>query len=304
MLRHPALASLSDALADLVAQASPAVVQLRAWRDRQGGPPTGSGSGFVVSARGRLLTNHHVTDGARRLEAVLPSGETRAAKLLGRDPHTDLAVLEIESPDADPLLLAPAGELRVGELVLAMGSPLGLTGSVSLGIVSGLGRSLRTGSGRLVENVIQTDAPLNPGNSGGPLVDARGRAVGVNTALFLPAQGIGLAIPASTAQLVLDEILQFGRVRRAWLGVVGQTLAPPGRKGGILVHRVEPGSPAEEAGLEPEDVLVSLEGRDLDGLDALLRALPREAIGRSVALGVQRGRRLVRLRATLGEAPG
>ncbi len=297
------LSSLSDGLADLVAQASPAVVQLRAWREARSGPPTGSGSGFLVSARGRLLTNHHVTEGARRLEAVLPSGETREATLLGRDPHTDLAVLEIEKPDADPLLLAPPGDLRVGEMVLAMGSPFGLAGSVSLGIVSGLGRSLRSGSGRLIENVIQTDAPLNPGNSGGPLVDMRGRAVGVNTALFLPAQGIGLAIPASTAQLVLDEILQFGRVRRAWLGVVGQTLAPPGRKGGILIHRVEPGSPAEAAGLEPEDVLVGLEGKEVDGLDALLRALPREAIGREVELGVLRGRRRLALRARLAEAP-
>jgi len=301
--RVAALPAFSDGLADLVAQAAPGVVHLRVGRDDRAAPFAG-GSGFLVSREGHVLTNHHVAEGARRIEAVLATGERRDARVLGQDAHTDLALLQVEPPEgASPLALAPDGELRVGELVLAMGSPFGLVGSVSLGIVSGLGRSLRSGSGRLIENVIQTDAPLNPGNSGGPLVDMRGRVVGVSTALFLPAQGIGLAVPSATATLVRDEILAHGRVRRAWLGIVGQSFAPPRGKAGILIHRVEPGSPAQEAGLEAEDVLVSIDGVELQGLDGLLKSLTRDAIGRVVRLEISRQGRRKALTARLAEAP-
>ncbi|HUR70262.1 MAG TPA: trypsin-like peptidase domain-containing protein [Candidatus Thermoplasmatota archaeon] len=286
------LPQLSDELATLVAKVAPSVVHLRSDR--------GAGSGFLATSAGHLLTNHHVAADATRLTAILPSGQELEARLVGSDPHTDLAVLKLPGTDGlRPLDLADSGALSVGELVLAVGSPFGLAGSVTLGIVSGLGRSLRSGSGRLIENVIQTDAALNPGNSGGPLLDTRGRVVGVNTALFYPAQGIALAIPSSTARFVLDEILAHGRVRRAWLGVIGQTVEK-----GILLHRVIESSPAHEAGLRAGDVLVGIDGRAMDGLDDLMRALTRDDVGRVVKLDILRAgaRRAVSARLADAEA--
>lgn len=283
------LQALSDTLATLVARVSPSVVHLRSGR--------GTGSGFLATPQGHLITNAHVVDEARRLEALLPSGDTRDARIVGRDPHTDLAVLKIDDIDAlPPLTLSDHADLRVGEIVLALGSPYGLAGSVTMGIVSGLGRSLRTASGRLIENVIQTDAALNPGNSGGPLLDTRGRVVGVNTALFAPAQNIALAIPSTTARHVLDEILTHGRVRRAWLGIIGQNTPQ-----GILIHRVMPRSPAADAGLREGDILVAVGDTKTPDLDALMRALGHDAIGRDATLEALRGRTVTRGRARLAE---
>ena len=300
------LRDLSDTLADLVARTSPSVVHLRNGR--------GAGSGFLATDEGHLITNAHVvaeaqgrrgrgppdaaSDGARKLHALLPNGETHEVRVVGTDAHTDLAVLQLPDRSAiPPLPLADSTSLRVGEIVLAVGSPFGLASSVTMGIVSGTGRSLRSASGRLIENVIQTDAALNPGNSGGPLLDTRGRAVGVNTALFMPAQNIALAVPSSTAQHVLTEILQHGRVRRAWLGIVGQNVP-----NGILIHRVMPRSPAAHAGLREGDVLVALGERKLDGLDALMRALDADAIGRDARVEALRGGRAFAGTARLVEA--
>ena len=295
----------SDALAAVVGSVAPAVAHLRcAVRDARGRMRmAGNGSGIVARADGVLLTNHHVVEDADSVEVQLPDGRTFDAEPVGSDPPTDLAVLRIPARDLPHLALRDGSDLRVGELVMAVGSPFGLAGSVSLGIVSGLGRSLRSGSGHLIENVIQTDASLNPGNSGGPLVDLRGRVVGVNTALFAPGQGIALAIPAATARYALDELLAHGRVRRAWLGIVAQTV-PLQRGGhGTLVERVVRGSPAQAAGVEAGDVLVAIDGQALDGLDGLQRVLRKDAIGARVRLDLLRDGQPFGVGLRLGEAP-
>lgn len=292
------LARVSADLARLVAAVSPGVAHLRVVGDREG---LGAGSGVVVGADGLVLTNDHVAGEARGIEVTLADGRRLDAELVGRDPPTDLAVVRVDAQALPTLTLADSAELRVGEMVLAVGSPFGLAGTVTRGIVSGLGRNLRTGSGHLVENVIQTDAPLNPGNSGGPLVDMAGRVVGINTALFAPANGIALAIPSSTARYVLDELLLRGKVRRAWLGVVAQTVQLPGRRSGVLVRQVVADSPADAAGVEPGDVLVAMDERELRGMDDLQRFLHRDAIGRSIALGLLRDGRRRTLAARLAE---
>jgi S1-C subfamily serine protease len=299
-----ALASLSDGVADVVSRIQPSVAHLRVWNSGPRAFPNG-GSGFFVDDHGTLLTNHHVVDGAHHVEVVLPDGRETTARVLGGDAHTDLAVLKLEDDEAPPqgVALADSGELRVGELVLAIGSPFGLAGSVTMGIVSALGRSLRAGSGRLIENVIQTDAALNPGNSGGPLVDTRGRVVGVNTALFFPAQGIALSVPSSTARYVHDEVTTHGRVRRAWLGIIGQSVELRNGKDAILVHRVMRRSPAERAGIEPGDAIAGLDGEPLTGMDGLQKILTREAIGRKVAVTVLREGKPRTFDATLTQSP-
>ncbi|MCA1813269.1 MAG: trypsin-like peptidase domain-containing protein [Halobacteriales archaeon] len=293
------LAAWSDGLADLVAKVSPAVALVRA-----AGPAPweqGTGSGVLV-APDVLLTNDHVTDDARRVDVWLPSGERVEAKVLGRDPATDLAVLRL--PGAHQHLELGDAPARVGELVLAVGNPFGLQGSVTMGIVSALGRTMRSGtSGHLIENVIQTDAALNPGNSGGPLVNARGEVVGINTALFWPGQGIALAIPAATARYVLDEVLQHGKVRRAWLGVEARTVRIAPRRAAVYLERVQPDSPAERAGLEPGDVLMALDDHALEGMDDLQRHLQRESIGKVAELDGLRDGAPFAVRVRLGEAP-
>jgi S1-C subfamily serine protease len=300
--RSTDIASLSDGIADVVSRIQPSVAHLRAWRSGEGHP--GGGSGFFVDDQGTMLTNHHVVDNAHHVEVVLPDGRETEARVVGSDAHTDLAVLRLADGDAPQgVPLSEANELRVGELVFAIGSPFGLSGSVTMGIVSALGRSLRAGSGRLIENVIQTDAALNPGNSGGPLVDTRGRVVGVNTALFFPAQGIALSVPASTARYVLEEVLAHGRVRRAWLGIIGQSVELRSGKAAVLVHRVLRRSPAEMAGIEPGDAIAGIDGEALAGMDGLQRVLTREAIGRKVAITVLREGRARTFDARLTQSP-
>ncbi len=296
------LTALSDDLADLVAGVVPAVLHLQAWRP---GWPRGvsGGSGFLAARGGIAITNHHVVEDAHDLVATTSSGDRVEVEIVGTDPHTDLAVIRLENGDAMPALpVAPAPDLRVGEVAVAIGSPFGLAGTVTTGIVSGLGRSMRAASGRLIENLIQTDAPLNPGNSGGPLVDVRGRVVGVNTALFAPAQGIGLAVPSSMAHHALEEILAHGRVRRAWLGIVGQNVGLRTGKGAVLVHKVVRGSPADDAGVRAGDALVAIDGRELAGLDGLLAILNRDAIGREVQVGIMRDGRRRDVEARLRES--
>jgi S1-C subfamily serine protease len=294
------LRSLSDELASVVERAGPSVLHVRAMRERR--PGVSGGSGVLVSPDGFALTNSHVVHGATAVEADTPEGRTLVADVVGDDPATDLAVLRL--PSDAPLACSTLGDsnaLRVGDVVLAVGSPYGLSFTVTAGIVSALGRTIRSqAAGRMIEGVIQTDAPLNPGNSGGPLLDVEGRVVGVNTALLDGAQGLCFAVPSDTASFVLSEILRHGRVRRAWLGIGAEDAVLPApvarREGlraprGVLVRHVEPGGPAGVAGLRPGDVLVRFDGRDVTNVADLHRVLDAGAIDRDLPLDVLRGGR-------------
>lgn len=307
------LKSLSEEVTAVVERVGPAVVHLRVLRGRSAG--LSSGSGFLIAPDGFALTNSHVVSGGAAVEAELPDGRTLLADLVGDDPWTDLALLRLGSGPALPF--APLGDsnaLRVGDFVVAVGSPFGLTRTVTLGIVSALGRTLASEiAGRPIEDVIQTDAPLNPGNSGGPLLDGDGRVIGINTAVFQPAQGLCFAIPSNTASFVASEILTNGRVRRAWLGVGVQGVLLPTRLAaehhlaaarGVAILSVEAGSPAAAAGLRVGDTLVGLRGRPVQSVADLHRQLGREAIGTSAEVDVLRGGQRVHLEIRPVEVPG
>jgi S1-C subfamily serine protease len=292
------LGSLSDEVAAIVERVGPALVHVRALRQVRGG--LAQGSGVIIDAQGHALTNSHVVSGASALEVELPDGSTRLADLLGDDPASDLALFDL-GPDAGPhaAQLGDSNGLRVGDVAIALGSPLGLARTVTFGIVSALGRSLASQvPGRRIEGVIQTDAPLNPGNSGGPLCDARGTVVGINTAVVAGAQGLCFAVPSNTAGYVKNEILAHGRVRRAWLGLgleevlltreVRERLGR-GEARALTVRSVEQESPAGRAGVRARDVLLELEGRALASVSDLQRGLGAEAIGQRVRLALLRG---------------
>src|SRR5262245_1599894 len=306
------LRQLSDQLSALVERVSPAVLHVRSMHASR--PGFGTGSGVLVTPDGLALTNSHVIHGATAVEAARPDGRVVVADVLGEDPATDLAVLRIPSERTLPHApLAEDSRLRVGDVVVAIGAPLGLAFTVTAGIVSAVGRTMPSRfQGRAIEGVIQTDAPLNPGNSGGPLVDADGRVVGVNTAVVEGAQGLCFAVPSSTAAFVLSEILRHGRVRRAWLGVgAEEVLVPaPARRAvglssskGILVRSVGAKTPAEAAGLRVGDVLVRIDGHEIAGVSDLQRRLDASAIGREIDVDVLRNAEMQRLRVKPVELP-
>jgi S1-C subfamily serine protease len=283
------LDAYSRAVVSAVERAAPSVVHVavRAAPGRRRGE--GGGSGFVLTPDGFLLTNSHVVADPGELRVTLADGSRWPARIVGDDPESDLAVLRIEAPSLVPLERGDSRALRPGQLVVALGSPYGFQASVTAGVVSATGRALRGRRGRLIENVIQTDAALNPGNSGGPLVDHRGAVVGVNTAAVLPGQGLSFAIPMRTAERVAGALIRAGRVRRARIGVSGQTVPIPRAlarhhglpaETGVKLAEVEPGLPASESGLVRGDVLVRLGGETVQDVDDLQRALGEDAIGR------------------------
>jgi S1-C subfamily serine protease len=296
------LDSYSQAVIDVVDRVGPAVVRLAVRNGdpaRLGQSRGGSGSGVIVAPDGLILTNSHVAGAASRIEVTTADGQDLHARLVGDDPDTDLALIRIDEPATLPSArLGDSKRLKRGQLVIAIGNPLGFESTVTTGVVSALGRSLRSRNGRLIDDVIQTDAALNPGNSGGPLVSSRGEVVGINTAVIMGAQGICFAVAANTASFVLGELVRHGRVRRAFVGIAAQqTAIPPLRRRAaglaqdraVMIGTVEPDSAAERAGLRPGDIIVALDGVTIAGADDLVRALTGDKIGRSVAFDVLRG---------------
>jgi S1-C subfamily serine protease len=303
------LDAYSRAVIDVVDRVGPAVVGLTVHAapslasptsgTAKGGIRGGTGSGVVVAPDGLILTNSHVAGTASRVEVTTADGQHLTARLVGDDPDTDLALLRIDEPVTLPAAsLGDSKRLKRGQLVIAIGNPLGFDSTVTTGVVSALGRSLRSRTGRLIDDVIQTDAALNPGNSGGPLVSSRGEVVGVNTAVIMGAQGICFAVAANTASFVLGELVRHGRVRRAFIGIAAQQTAIPRRlrhaagidqERAVMIGTVEPDSAAARAGLKVGDIMLRLESQTIAGADDLVRALTGETIDRSVALEILRG---------------
>jgi S1-C subfamily serine protease len=299
--RQTAEAEAMDAYSRVVTtvaeSVSPSVVRIQIESKAGRG---GGGSGFIFTPDGFILTNSHVVHGAEKITVWTPDSGDFNGQLIGEDPDTDLALVRIDAPTLHNVKLGDSRRIRVGQLVVAIGNPYGFQYTVTAGVVSALGRSLRSQSGRLIEDVIQTDAALNPGNSGGPLVNSLGEVVGVNTATILPAQGLCFAISINTAQFIASKLIRFGRVRRSYIGVQAQT-APLNRNiarhydlktsTGALVLSAEPGSPAQRAGLQEGDVIAMLEGEVVEGMDVLHRLLGEERIGVPTSLIVLRGSR-------------
>jgi S1-C subfamily serine protease len=348
-----ALDAYSEVVVRVAETVSPSVVKIEAEvrhppRERRGRgpgagePPTASGSGFIFTPDGYILTNSHVVHDARRLMVALLDGRRLPASVVGDDPHTDLAVIRIDPPPAgEPAMPPPAGgpampagrpaspaeplnaplvparlghssALRVGQLVVAIGNPYGFDCTVTAGVVSALGRSLRAQSGRLIDDVIQTDAALNPGNSGGPLVDATGAVIGVNTAMIRPAQGLCFAIAMNTAEFVVSRLIRDGRIRRSYVGIGGQTVPLLRRvvryhelltESGALVISVEPGSPAARGGVRDGDIIVRYGDRWVGGVDDLHRFLTEEQVAVAATITVLRGVQKMTLQIVPAETP-
>lgn len=306
----------SRAVIEAAEKVSPSVVYIEVNRNLDGGGRSngrrpsreiaGSGSGFIFTPDGFILTNSHVVGGAKKIEVALTDGRRTDAQLIGDDPHTDLAVIRISAPNVVPAQLGSSQTIRVGQLAIAIGNPYGFQYSVTAGVVSALGRSLRAQSGRLMDGVIQTDAALNPGNSGGPLLNSRGEVIGVNTAMILPAQGICFATSIDTAKFVAARLIRDGRVSRSYIGIAGQNVPLPRRivhfyhlpvETGVLVVSQESNgtsktqtiNPAVEAGLLPGDVIIGFDKQPIRSIDDLHKLLTDERIGRKTPLVVIRG---------------
>jgi len=298
------LDAYSQAVIGVVGRVGPAVISV-AGHPADGQP--GQGSGFVITPDGFALTNSHVVHGRGRLRATTEEGDALDARLVGDDPSTDLALIRLAARDLPHAKLGDSDGLRVGQLVIAMGNPFGFHSTVSTGVISAVGRAMRSQQGRLIENIVQHTAPLNPGNSGGPLVDSKGRVVGINTAIIAMAQGLGFAVPATTAQWVVGELLAHGRVRRLSLGVT-VTIAPIPRRLAreldllsdqtVEVVEVLPGGPAAVAGLSAGDWIVSAAGRVVEDTDDLHRILSGLKAERELALQIVRDERLVEINVT------
>lgn len=300
------LDSYSQAVTKVVEKVAPAVVMIDVSHHRRSGvrgyrrgqeEVRGNGSGVIFTPEGFVLTNSHVIHNAASIKVVLQDGREFETELIGDDPFTDLAVIRINAQGLPSATLGDSQSIRIGQLVIAIGNPLGFQATVTAGVISALGRSLRAGGGRLIDNVIQTDAALNPGNSGGPLVNSRGDVIGINTAMIPWAQGICFSIPVNTAKLIASRLIKDGKVSRAYLGVAGQVLdiaknalrlhQLSGTRG-VMVASIERSSPAEKAGLQTGDVIVEFGGQRIESIDDLHGHLSSEAIGKEVALTVLR----------------
>ena len=295
------LDAYSRTVVSAVARVAPAVVNIdvkqRINVQRGTRELSGNGSGFVITPDGFILTNSHVVHAANSITVNLPDGREYPAQVTGDDPDTDLAVIRIDAPQLIHVRLADSENLRVGQLVIAIGNPLGFQASVTAGVISALGRSMHAQSGRLIDNIVQTDAALNPGNSGGPLVNSAGEVVGVNTAMIRPAQGICFAIASNTARLVAGWLIRDGRIRRGYIGVAGQNVPIHRRiirfyrlplETGVLVVSIEKNSPAERAGLREGDLMVAFNGQPIGSVHDLHKILVGEQIGVSASLTVIR----------------
>jgi S1-C subfamily serine protease len=304
----PLLDAYSNAVVSATERVSPSVVQVESGD----APHKGTGSGFVFSSDGLVLTNSHVVGRAKHVRVSSLDGDRIGADVVGNDRATDLAVLRASPFDVPIAPFGDSSALRVGQVAIAIGNPLGFQCTVTAGVVSAVGRSLRTPSGRLVDDVIQTDAPLNPGNSGGPLVDSSGNIIGVNTAVIAAAQGICFAIAVNTVAFVVQHLLREGRVRRSYVGVVGQTV-PLARKlvrhyalpfeSGVLVTALEPRGPALGAGLRDGDIVVGADAGPVRGIDDLHRLLTAERVGQRIALRVLRATALCEVAVVPVERP-
>ena len=304
------LDAYSHAVVSVVDAVGPSVVSIGVNTDPRRGE--GRGSGVVISSDGYVLTNSHVIHGAAAITVSLTDGRRFPASVLGDDPATDLALIRVEAPALPTARLGRSAGLRVGQLVIAIGNPFGFQSTVSAGVVSAIGRSLRSMAGRLIDDIIQTDVALNPGNSGGPLVDSRGRVVGINTAVFAMAQGISFAVPIDTATWVIPQLLARGRVVRAYLGFGGQSrpidrrlaraLGLPGERA-VEVANVEANTPAAAAGLKTGDLIIAIDTRPVETVDDVHRMLTADAIGRALKIAFARDGRRMETIVTPREAP-
>jgi S1-C subfamily serine protease len=313
------LDAYSQAVVQAVERISPSVVNIETRRATSPSQPArdprgfgGSASGFIFTPDGFILTNSHVVHGAESIHVTRTDGQTREAQLVGDDPETDLAIVRVGPDSLFPAALGDSGAVRVGQLAVAIGNPFGFQTTVTAGVVSALGRSLRAQSGRLIDNVIQTDAALNPGNSGGPLVDSRGEVIGVNTAVIMPAQGLCFAIGINTAKFVAARLIRDGKVTRSQIGVGGQTV-PVARKvsrfhqlsveSGVLVLSTEQGGPAEQAGVQLGDIIVGFNHQPIRGIDDLQQHLTEQQVGVPSPLTVLRRTEKLDLEVRPGVSP-
>ena len=307
------LDAYSRAVTTVVDAVGPAVVSISGKGEQQGIEPeqAGTGSGVVIAPDGYVLTNDHVVHHAKRLTVTLTDGTDFGASVVGKDPATDLAVIRADASGLQCAALGDSSLLRVGQLVIAMGNPFGFQSTVSTGVVSALGRALRSREGRLIESIIQHTAPLNPGNSGGPLVDSRGRVMGINTAIIMMAQGIGFSIPSNTARWVVSQLLSNGKVRRAFLGIAARP-RPLDRRlvryydlsgnQAVEVLSVDPKSPAGRAGMRISDLIVSMNRRRVTSVDDLYRFLGEWPIGEPVTITLIRGKEKLEMTVLPSEA--
>ena len=299
----------SRTIVSAVDRVTPSVVNIES---RANGSRGGSGSGFIIAPDGFILSNSHVVHGAREIVVNLSDGRESRAQLVGDDPDTDLAVIRIDAAQLSHVRLADSETLRVGQIAIAIGNPLGFQASVTAGVISALGRSMHAQSGRLIDNIIQTDAALNPGNSGGPLANSAGEVIGVNTAVIRPAQGICFAIASNTAKFVAGWLIKEGRIRRGYIGVAGQT-SPLHRRvarfyrlaneSGAMVVSVEKGSPAEQSRIRPDDVIVAFNDEPIASVHDLHKKLVGDRIGTPCKLTVLRGTEQLTIYVTPAEMP-